>query len=133
MTRTPRIRQSPVIIKGHEETQNASIPEASLWMIGISLLLFFLPALNGLIGGLVGGYKAGSVKRGVTAAVLPLIIVALGLWALLALMDLPLLGLFAGLAVGVWIALADLGLLIGAFIGGYFSDLPRSVQRVESA
>lgn len=44
-----------------------SLLVCALWMVGISLLLFFLPAINGLIGGAVGGYKAGSAMRGLGA------------------------------------------------------------------
>src|SRR5690606_7611842 len=37
----------------------ASIIEGALWMVGLSVLLFFVPLLNGFIGGLVGGYRVG--------------------------------------------------------------------------
>ncbi|HYH97935.1 hypothetical protein [Hyalangium sp.] len=53
---------------------------AALMMVVISLVLFFLPLINGLIGGAVGGYMAGSG--------------------------------------GIVVLLADVGLFIGAAIGG---------------
>jgi hypothetical protein len=87
-------------------------------MIGVSLLLFFIPAVNGLIGGAVGGYKAGSAARGLTAALLPSIIVGLAIWGILALFDAPVLGFIGGLAVGVWALFSSLGLLVGAVAGG---------------
>ncbi|MEX2496343.1 MAG: hypothetical protein WD448_09655, partial [Woeseia sp.] len=87
-------------------------------MVIISLLLFFLPALNGLIGGAVGGYKAGSAKRGLIAAVLPAIAAGIGIWIILAIFDAPVLGLFSGIALGVWALISSIGLLIGAAIGG---------------
>ncbi|MBW3567297.1 MAG: hypothetical protein KY410_04940 [Proteobacteria bacterium] len=90
----------------------------ALWMIGISLLLFFLPALNGLIGGGVGGYKAGSVGRGLGAAILPSLFVGGAIWVLLAILDAPVLGFISGLAVGIWALISSVGLLIGALIGG---------------
>ncbi len=93
----------------------------ALWMIGISLVLFFLPALNGLIGGAVGGYKAGSATRGLSAAILPAIISGIGIWLLLTLFDAPILGFLAGLAVGVWALISSIGLLIGAALGGAVS------------
>lgn len=95
-----------------------SLIVCSLWMIGISLILFFLPAINGLIGGGVGGYKAGSVGRGLGAAVLPAIIVGAGIWVLLAIFDAPVLGFLGGLAVGLWALFSSISLLIGALIGG---------------
>lgn len=100
------------------ERGETSLVVCALWMIGISLLLFFLPALNGLIGGAVGGYKAGSAMRGLTAAILPAIVSGIGIWILLGIFDAPILGFLAGLAVGVWALISSIGLLIGAAIGG---------------
>src|SRR5512138_3566504 len=100
------------------QLKDSSIIASSLWMIVISLVLFFLPAINGLIGGAVGGYKAGSAGRGLTAAVLPSIVVGLLLWGLFALFDAPVIGFLGGLAVGLWALISSIGLLIGALIGG---------------
>src|SRR5690606_26452801 len=100
------------------ELRDSSILASSLWMIVISLLLFFVPAINGLVGGAVGGYKAGSAGRGLTAAVLPSIVVGLSLWGLFALFDAPVLGFFGGLAIGLWALISSVGLLIGAIVGG---------------
>lgn len=100
------------------ELRDSSILASSLWMIVISLLLFFVPAVNGLVGGAVGGYKAGSAGRGIMAAVLPSIVVGLSLWGLLAWYDRPVLGFFGGLAVGLWALISSVALLIGAAIGG---------------
>lgn len=100
------------------QLRDSSILTSSLWMIGISLLLFFLPAVNGLIGGAVGGYKAGSAGRGIGAAIVPSIVVGLSLWGLLAWFDRPVLGFFGGIAVGLWALVSSVSLLIGAAIGG---------------
>ena len=98
--------------------RQTSLIVCSLWMIGISLLLFFLPALNGLVGGGVGGYKAGSAGRGLGAAILPSIVVGVGIWVLLAMFNAPVIGFISGLAVGIWALISSIGLLIGALIGG---------------
>ncbi|MDY6945614.1 MAG: hypothetical protein SXG53_07840 [Pseudomonadota bacterium] len=100
------------------ELRHSSILASSLWMIAISLLLFFVPAVNGLVGGAVGGYKAGSASRGIAAAVLPSIVVGLSLWGLFAWYDRPILGFFGGLAIGLWALISSVALLIGAAIGG---------------
>lgn len=100
------------------DTRDSSILVSSLWMIAISLLLFFVPAVNGLVGGAVGGYKAGSASRGLVAALLPSIVVGLALWGLLASYGRPVLGFFGGLAVGLWALISSVALLIGAAIGG---------------
>lgn len=102
-----------------------SIFVGALWMIGITLALFFVPAVNGLVGGLVGGYRVGSVNRAVTAALLPAVVVALALTAFLALWNLPVLGVFAGLTAAVLVVLADLGLLLGALAGGWLASSRR--------
>lgn len=100
------------------DTDRKNILVASLWMIGLTLALFFLPLINGLVGGLVGGYKAGDWKRALGAAILPAAVVALGLWIIMALLNAPVWGVLAGAAVGIAVLLADVGLLVGAVIGG---------------
>jgi hypothetical protein len=81
-------------------------------MVALSPALFFVPGLNGLIAGLVGGYLVGSFGRALAAAVLPALIVAVGLWMLLAAMGMPILGFFAGGAITVLIVLAEVGLFL---------------------
>ncbi|MFO7304096.1 MAG: hypothetical protein C0P74_001145 [Gammaproteobacteria bacterium] len=100
------------------QVKESSIVASALWMIVISLLLFFLPAFNGLFGGLVGGYKAGSARRGIVAAVLPSIVVGLTLWGVFAVFGAPVVGFLGGLAVGIWALISSIGLLIGGVIGG---------------
>ena len=97
---------------------DTSLIVAALWMVLISMLLFFLPAVNGLIGGAVGGYKAGSVKRGLAAALLPALAAGIGIWVILAIFNAPVIGFLSGLAFGVWALISSIALLIGAMIGG---------------
>jgi hypothetical protein len=106
--------------RGHavEHRPRSSIVVGSVWMVGITLALFFLPLINGLVGGLVGGYKVGGVGRALTAAILPAVLAAVGLWIIFAIFDAALWGILAGLTLGVVIALADLGIFIGAALGG---------------
>lgn len=96
---------------------HASIVMGTVWMVVLSLALFFVPGVNGLIAGLVGGYLVGSLGRAMAAAVLPALIVAVGLWILLAAVGMPILGFFAGAAITVLIVLAELGLFLGAALG----------------
>jgi hypothetical protein len=90
-------------------------------MIGVSLVLFFLPLINGIIGGLVGGYKVGGVGRALLAAILPAVVVALALGVIFMIFDAPVLGFLAGLTGAVLVVLADVGIFIGALIGGALS------------
>jgi hypothetical protein len=108
---------------GHLAMQGrSSIIAGSLWMIGVTLILFFLPLINGIIGGAIGGYKVGGARRAMLAAILPAAVVAVGLWLIFALAEAPVWGLLAGLTAAALIALADLGIFIGAAIGGALSN-----------
>ena len=98
--------------------RNGSIGSAILWMLVLSILLFWLPVIGPCVAGFVGGRKAGSVSNAVLASILP----ALGIGAALfflgsVLTGLPLLGMIAG-AGGAVIALAHvIPMLIAAMIG----------------
>jgi hypothetical protein len=49
------------------ESGRSSIVGASVWMLVVSLLLFWLPFVGPLLGGIIGGRKAGGVVRGLLA------------------------------------------------------------------
>lgn len=100
-------------------SQRASIGRAMLWMMVVSLLLFWLPFLGPAIAGFVGGRKAGGIGPAVIAAFLPGLLFAAALFVLASMLTgFPLLGAIAGLG-GMAIALAHIGpLLVGAIIGG---------------
>lgn len=102
--------------------QRSSIVAGSVWMIAVTLALFFLPLINGIVGGLVGGYKVGGAGRALLAAILPAVIVAVGLWLIFALAEAPVWGVLAGLTAAALVALADVGIFIGAAIGGALSN-----------
>lgn len=104
--------------------ERRSVVVGALWMIGLSIALFFLPLVNGFIGGLVGGYKVGTVGRALLAALLPAAFVALALWVLFAVFQAPVVGLLAGAAVGIWILLSDVGIFLGAALGGAIGPDP---------
>ncbi len=96
-----------------------SIPMAILWMTVVSLLLIWLPVIGSLLAGIVGGKTAGGVVRGLTAVVLPAILLAALLFLLsTVLTGMPVIGAIASMGVFVLI-LAQVGpLLIGALVGG---------------
>lgn len=110
-----------MVTKSVEQQRSKSVFVGALWMVVISLALFFLPLINGLIGGIVGGYKVGTIGRALTAAVLPALVVAVGLWIIFVGFDAPIFGIVAGLAAGLLILLSDVGLFIGAAIGAALS------------
>lgn len=100
--------------------RRSSIVVGSLWMVFLSIALFFVPLINGLVAGAVGGYKVGGVGRALAAAVLPAVVVAGALWVVFALFDAPLWGALAGVAVGIIVLLSDVGLFIGAVVGAWW-------------
>ena len=69
--------------------KQSSIVAAMLWMIVISILLFWLPLVGPFLGGLVGGRKAGSVKRGLAACFLPALLFAIFVSVVMTLWGLP--------------------------------------------
>lgn len=96
-----------------------SIGSAMVWMLVISILLFWIPIVGSLIAGFVGGRKAGGVGSAIVAVFLPGIIFFVVLFLLAAsLVGIPLIGIAAG-AGGLMLSLLHVGpLLIGAILGG---------------
>lgn len=99
----------------------ASIPVGSAWMVLITLVLFFLPAINGLIGGLVGGYKVGTAGRGIMAALIPAVVAGVGIWILFAVFSAPAWGILAGATATTLLIISELSLFVGAILGGLLS------------
>lgn len=99
--------------------KHGSLVMAMIWMAVLSLLLFWLPLLGPLIAGLVGGKTAGSPSRGLLAALIPVGILCLILFAFsTALIGLPVIGFVFSFGLFVILVFQSLPLLIGALIGG---------------
>jgi hypothetical protein len=92
---------------------------ASFWMLVLSLLLIWLPGVGPLIAGIVGGKLAGSAWRGILAALLPGVIVAVALFfGGTLLTGIPVVGaIFAGGTLLLYL-LCIPTILLGALIGG---------------
>lgn len=104
------------------EAKGGSIVAGSLWMIGISLLLIWLPGIGGFLSGFVGGRAAGGVAGALVAWLLSSVLfVALFAAFGTMLSGLVVVGFIAGLG-GLIIAFLDLGFrLLGAILGGLFA------------
>lgn len=102
--------------------KQSSIVAAMLWMIVISILLFWLPLIGPFLGGVVGGRKAGSVKRGLAACFLPALLFAVFVFIVMTLWGLPFSGLVFGGILGGTVAITILvegfSLVCGAIVGG---------------
>ena len=89
-------------------------------MVGWSLGLFFLPFLNGFVGGSIGAQRMGSFRAALRNEVVPVLawgtLIALGIGFLLT----PLAGYHA-LWPAVWMFLTAAGIVAGAALGGAFA------------
>jgi hypothetical protein len=93
------------------------------WMTGLTLVLFFLPVINGFSGGAVGGYFAGDRKRAIADSGLSIILVSLVLGLAFSFAGEPVLGLYAKSISSVIILMADAGIVLGALFGGMLREL----------
>lgn len=97
----------------------SGIISATFQMILVSLLLFWLPLGGSAIAGYVGGKNAGSVAKGILAAILPGIILAALIFASAStLAGLPVIGALLATGVIVMVVVYSLPLIAGAVIGG---------------
>src|ERR1700729_1938790 len=95
-----------------------SIGRGMVWMLVLSILLFWMPVLGPLIAGFVGGRKSGSIGNAILAALLPGILLGACAFFFASVLTLnPLFGFLAGFPVAI-IALAHIGpMLIAAIVG----------------
>ena len=101
------------------KSRQGSVASGVVWMMFLSLLLFWLPLLGALIAGVVGGKKAGGVGPGVTAAVLPAIALAIAVFVFASsLTGIPIVGAVLGAGSLVLVLLYSGPLIVGAIIGG---------------
>lgn len=98
--------------------RQASITGSFLWMLIISLLLFWIPVFGPFIGGLVGGKKAGSIGRAMAASLLPALVIALMLIVFSgSFLFPPLAAVLGGAIIIIYVAHAT-SMVIGALVGG---------------
>lgn len=98
------------------ESEKESV--AMALMTVVTMIFYFLPLLNGLAGGLAGGYKVGDLKGAAIAAIL----VSAFLAGLFIFTDQPVLGLYGREAGLLVIVLSDMGILAGAVLGGWLAE-----------
>jgi hypothetical protein len=113
------MKQNVIIVK------QGNVIAGALWMLLISLLLFWLPVAGPLIAGFVGGKKAGGVGAAILAVFLPAIALSLFCFVFATVLTgLPLIGVAAGTG-GFFLSATGVGLLLlGAIFGGLaFSDV----------
>lgn len=94
------------------------------WMGGLSLLLFWIPVLGPFIAGLVGGRKAGTIRRAVLAVFLPAVLMgALAVAAVAYLTHLLAWGILAGIGTAALLLVQVGPMFGGAVIGGMIGEI----------
>jgi hypothetical protein len=111
------------------EKSEGSVASGMNWMGCLTLLLFWLPVIGPFIAGLVGGVKAGSLKRALLAVFLPGVMIGVMVAASVSYLADVYWGLLAGLG-GVSLSFLNIGpLLLGAVLGGLGAGLSRQRTR----
>jgi hypothetical protein len=94
-----------------------SVGRGMVWMLVLSVLLFWLPVVGPLIAGFVGGRRSGGVGNAILAALLPGLLIGALTFFFATLLTGPLFGFMAGLG-GAGLALVHVGpMLIAAIVG----------------
>jgi hypothetical protein len=105
--------------------ESKGILPATVWMVGLGLLLGWLPFIGPAIAGLVGGIQAGGVTNAMIASAIPAFLVAGVVWGISALLDLAILGVFLGIGAFMVLVVGSLPLVAGAWVGGTLSERRR--------
>ena len=102
--------------------ERGSVMRATLWMIGLALVLIWLPILGPAIAGFVGGTKAVTMGKALTAALLPAVLLGALVAIILIAFDLPLIGTIAGIGVFIAVAVESLPMFAGAAVGASLEE-----------
>lgn len=94
--------------------ERGSVLKAAFLMGVISLLLIWLPIVGPVIAGIVGGRAARTVGKALLASIVPSLLVAGALFAILNAFELPLIGALSGVAVFIFILIGDIPMAIAA-------------------
>jgi len=96
-------------------------------MVFTSLITFWMPFFNGLLGGAFGGFHAGRMKRALAAAVVSSVMVPAILAFAHFMSEQPRLLFLMGLSAGEWVVCHVAGTILGAVAGAYAR--PRLTER----
>ena len=105
----------PMPEPGHSATFQHIVDVA--YMVVPALVLFFAPLLNGFLGGVAGGFRAGNFRRALPAAIAASLAVPALLLALSAFPEPGLHRMFSGIGFWGFAALNAVGLLLGMVTG----------------
>ena len=99
-------------------TSQGSIVSGTIWMLGLAILLFWLPVVGPLIAGFVGGRKSGGVGPAVISSIIPALL-ASGLFLLAgAAFGVPIIGAIVGAGFFIVILVELVPMTLAAIVGG---------------
>lgn len=102
--------------------QQGSILSGTLWMIGLSIVLFWLPVVGPLIAGFVGGRKSGGVVPALISSIIPAILAA-GLLLLAGTgLGVPIIGAIVGAGLFIVVLIEMVPLILAAIVGGVTAE-----------
>jgi hypothetical protein len=99
-------------------TRRGSLLAGGLVMLVLALVLSWLPLIGPLIAGAAGGWIIADGRRALLVALVPAALLAVFLVLVLVAFELPVLGVVAGFAIFVVVAVQEIPLLVGAYAGG---------------
>lgn len=100
------------------EIKKGSVFTGFLWMLVLSIVLFWLPIIGSFFAGLVGGKKSGGIGNAFLASVLPSLILGGFVFFMFAVVGMPFIGAFLGWGAIIISLLCSVFLITGALIGG---------------
>lgn len=107
--------------------RHQSSATATLWMtIGV-LLLGWIPFFNGVIAGVVGGFRSKHLKYAIEAVLATTLISTVTLFVLFDVFQVSPKYLYSGMTLLGWMAVTFTGLAIGALSGVYLRE-PRFIS-----
>jgi hypothetical protein len=99
------------------------VVSGSLLMFALAMALFMFPVVNGMVAGVVGGYRVGSPRNALMSALGPLTVASCLLWILMTVFPIPMMGSpITQIGIAFLILLTDVAMLVGAAIGGTVSQ-----------
>jgi hypothetical protein len=99
-------------------TQQGSVLSGTLWMLGLAILLFWIPVIGPLIAGFVGGRKSGGVGPAIISSFIPALLAA-GLFLLFgAVLGVPIIGAIVGAGFFIVILVELVPMTLAAIVGG---------------
>jgi hypothetical protein len=91
-------------------------------MIGLAILLFWLPVVGPLIAGFVGGRKSGGIGPALISSIIPSLLAAGLLFLVGAVFGLPLIGAIAGAGVFILLLVETIPMMLAAIVGGAMAE-----------